>query len=128
MTPSPEILVSRARELRRAGDLPGALDLYRRAAAGSVDRAQLAHCLRHVGDLARETGDRTTARDALGRAETIYRCEVSDALGLANTVRLRALIDDDAAQWRDARLLYIAAAADGLDLSAAIAECDRHLA
>ncbi|MCW3846148.1 hypothetical protein OF829_02785 [Sphingomonas sp. LB-2] len=100
---------------------------YREAAGLAAEPAELAHCLRHVGDLARETGDAETARAALDEAERLYRGEVDDRLGLANTVRLRALLDDDKARWRDARALYMIAAGDGWDLADALAECDRHL-
>jgi hypothetical protein len=89
---------------------------------------ELAHCLRHIGDLAATAGDREAARDALERAEQLYRATIHDPIGLANTVRLRALLEDDRERWRDARTLYVLAAAAGWDLAAALAECDRHLA
>jgi len=128
MADSFQSLLALARDAHRTGDASAALDLYHRAAAASSDPADLAHCLRHVGDLARQAGDREAAREALDRAEYLYRETVSDPLSLANTMRLRALLDGSTGRWREARQLYEAAATDGCDLADALDECDRHLA
>lgn len=103
-----------------------ALDLYRRAASSFDAPSDIAHSLRHVGDLARELGDSALSREALDDAEVLYRTRVSDPLALANTVRLLALLDGDHDRWREAGMLYRAAAAQGLDLTDALAECKRN--
>jgi tetratricopeptide (TPR) repeat protein len=122
-------LISQAYARRRTGDAEGALALYRRAELGLAGDAKgRAHCLRHIGDLERELGRRGEAREALRKAEHLYRGPAADSLSLANTVRLQALLESDPARWREARALYEQAAAEtGLDLTAAFAECDRHL-
>lgn len=122
-------LVEDAYRVRRAGDPEASLALYREAERVFADYpAGRAHCLRHIGDLARELDRREDARAALTEAERLYRSAVSDGLSLANTVRLLALLDGDGARWREARALYAAAAREtGCDLNAALAECDRRL-
>jgi hypothetical protein len=81
-----------------------------------------------MGDLARELGRPDEARAALLKAEQLYRNEASETLGLANTIRLLALLDDDPARWRAARKLYeLAASQRGINLDAALDECDRNL-
>lgn len=123
-------LVERAYAIRRAGDRATSRELYRQAAtAFGDDLSGRAHCLRHIGDLERELGRSTQAREALREAESLYRTSVNDVLSLANAVRLLALLDGDRAMWRDARTLYEKAGIErGLDLGAAFAECDKHLA
>lgn len=124
----PALLIEQARAARHAGDTAGALDLYRRALGTSGDDAATrAHCQRHIGDLAREMGEPDAARTALREAEAYYR-QTDDPLSLANTLRLLALIDGIRDHWEEARALYLRAAATGLPLTEAIAECDRQLA
>jgi tetratricopeptide (TPR) repeat protein len=124
----PWLLVEQASAARRAGNRSAAFELYNEAWSLSRDAAVYAHCQRHMGDLARELGRPDEARAALLNAERLYRSEVSDTLGLANTVRLFALLEGDPARWRDARELYeLAASQGGIDLNAALDECDRHL-
>ncbi len=119
-------LIDQARRARRDGDRATALDLYRAAAAGAGGATQRAHCLRHIGDLAHELGRDDEARAALDEAEVLYRGAVDDPLSLANTIRLRALLDDDRMAWREAGALYDAAALrTGLDLAVAVEECAR---
>lgn len=121
-------LIEQARAARRAGDTAGALDLYRRALEASGEAAAVrAHCQRHIGDLANEMREPETARAALREAEAHYR-QTDDPLSLANTLRLLALIDGTRDHWQEARALYLRAAAMGLPLTEAIAECDRQLA
>lgn len=122
-------LIKRAHAARRGGDAVGALALYRAARDQSDgDLSARAHSLRHIAELMFELEQDKDARVALDAAEALYRGPVSDTLSLANTLRLRALLDGDAAHWMEARALYVRAAAEtGLDLAAALAECDRRL-
>jgi tetratricopeptide (TPR) repeat protein len=123
-----ETIVAQARATRHAGDLAGALALYRDALAAAANETDRAHCLRHIGDLARAQGLEGEAVVALRRAETIYRAGVGDTLSLANTVRLLALVEGNASGWQEARALYAKAADEsGRDLREAIAECDHHI-
>jgi tetratricopeptide (TPR) repeat protein len=122
-------LVRYAYTLRRDGDAAAALNAYRAAceAFGAQDQGR-AHCLRHIGDLARELGHQDEARTAIHEAERLYRTTVDDTLALANTLRLRALLDDDKTAWSEARTLYQRVADEkGLDLAPALAQCDAHL-
>jgi tetratricopeptide (TPR) repeat protein len=130
MTSTAEALIENAYVARRSGDANAALGLYRRAARASEDSASRAHCLRHIGDLERDAGNLDEALETLREAEALYRESVSDSLALANTVRLIALITGEVERWREARGLYEyehAAQETGYDLTAAFAECDRHL-
>lgn len=123
-------LIERARAARQVGDMGAALALYREAELASSEHPSArAFCLRHIGDLEREQGRIDAARTALAEAERLYREAPGDTLSLANTVRLRALLDGEPHAWREARALYSRAADEhGLDLGAALEECDRHLA
>ena len=127
--PEAENLVHAVYALRRAGERERALQTYCDAcAAFGNDDAGRAHCLRHIGDLAAELGHCGDARTALKEAEELYRGSIDDTLALANTLRLLALLDDDKSIWAEARVVYLRAAlVTGLDLRAAINECDRHL-
>lgn len=122
-------LIKQAYDVRRAGDAVASLRLYRSAADAAGDNPALrAHCLRHIGDLERESGRGAEADTALIEAEAMYRSVVVDPLSLANTVRLRALTRGGGDLWREARTLYEEAErSTGMDLSAALAECDLHL-
>lgn len=128
MSIDPFVLIEEARVERGAGNRSAAFELYNEASSVSQDAAVRARCQRHMGDLARELGRADEARAALRNAERLYRTEVNDTLGLANTMRLIALIDDDPSIWQDARELYeLAASQRRIDLHAALDECDRHL-
>ena len=128
MSTDPLMLIEQARVARGAGNRTAALALYNEASSIRNDAAVRAHCQRHMGDLARELGRPDEARAALLNAERLYRTEVNDSLGLANTIRLLALLDDDPLRWRDARELYeLAATQCGSNLNAALDECARNL-
>src|SRR3978361_305351 len=93
-------LIKQAYDVRRAGDAAASLGLYRSAADAAGDYPALrAHCLRHIGDLERESGRLAEASAALIEAEALYRSVVSDRLSLANTVRLRALTTGASDLW-----------------------------
>jgi hypothetical protein len=121
-------LIEQARIARGAGDRSAAFELYAQASSSTHDAAVRALCMRHMGELAMELGRPNEARTALMDAERIYRTEVSDTLGLANTIRLLALLDGDPLKWRDARKLYeLAASQLGISLKSALNECGRNL-
>jgi tetratricopeptide (TPR) repeat protein len=121
-------LVRHAQTLRRDGNAVEALKAYRAACEAYTQDSGRAHCLRHIGDLARELGLQDEARAVLQEAERLYRTTLSDTLALANTLRLRALLDDDKTAWSEARTLYQRVADEnGLDLAPALAECDARL-
>ena len=90
------------------------------------DPVGLAHALRHLSDVARERGEPSKAREHACEAVEIYR-KGGDRLGLANSIRLKALSAAGAVEakacWLEARALYSA-----LDVPAGVAECDSHLA
>jgi len=122
-------LIEQASAARRAGDDAASLNLYWKAVkAGTDDPAIRAHCLRHIGDLERQAGRAPEAHAALREAEALYRSMVRDPLSLANTIRLRALTERSDDLWAEARLLYAKVETEmGLDMSAAVQECDAHL-
>ncbi len=121
-------LVRYAYTLRRDGDAAASLQAYRAACEAYTQDSGRAHCLRHIGDLARELGLQDEARAAIREAERLYRTTVDDTLALANTLRLRALLDDDKTAWSEARTLYQRVADEkGLDLALALAQCDARL-
>ncbi len=128
MVDTTEALVQQAYAKRRDGDTAGALEAYRAAAAHfeqANDAPGQAHCLRHLGDILRQSGRGREAHDALQAAETLYRT-LDDPLGLANTLRQIALLHHGSFEalplWREARDLY-----RHLGIEAGVAEADCHL-
>jgi tetratricopeptide (TPR) repeat protein len=124
------ILINLAYSARRMGDLAASLQLYREAeAALHGHHWGRAHCLRHLGELARVLGRLDEARAARYEAEQLYRNEIADRLSVANTVRLLAMLEDERSKRREARQLYTLAAIEtGLDLSQALDKNERRIA
>ena len=117
-----------ARRERAEGQFDNAEKAYANAAQlarSHGDKRLLAHALRHMSDLGRQRGETRAAWEHASEAAALYR-QSDDQLGLANAVRLQALSAADRNQakacWQEARDLY-----SSLGVSAAIAECDRHL-
>ena len=126
--------ISAAREARASGDVRTARNAYARAAdlaRSAGERGLLAHALRHISELARESGDLTQALSAGKEAVALYRAEPNaKSLDLANALRVNALAlgaseppSDPAYLWREARELHV-----NLGIEDAVAECDEHLA
>jgi len=89
-----EALIRQAEAFRAHGSPGEARASY--AAAADLSRAAAdplreAHALRHVSDLDRAAGDVGDALAVAERAVSLYRTQGSDALGLANALRLKAL-------------------------------------
>ena len=97
---------------------------------------QLAHKLRHLGDLLRERGDLERATPLLEEALALYRAETpleeahpAHALDVANAVRRVALLREESQEpaaavelWAEARELYAR-----LELAAGVEEAEQHL-
>jgi tetratricopeptide (TPR) repeat protein len=139
----PEALKGLGQIERDLGNLPAALQHYREAAdlerSRSHDPAQplkLAHTVRHIADLLRESGDLLPAGSYYDEALLLYRDHPETRpLDLANTLRGLALLKgatghSEAAivYWQEARELYAdAAIRTGLDLQPAYDEIDRQI-
>ncbi|HXS48722.1 MAG TPA: hypothetical protein VN713_01205 [Sphingomicrobium sp.] len=130
---APELLMQRAKDERRRGQVAAAEASYAEAAslAGTGELAHLrAHALRHVAELAAEQGAGERALKAAEEAVAIYAADRgTHRLNLANARRVRALAlaalgrrQESAADWRAARELY-----EELGIEAGVAECDRRL-
>jgi hypothetical protein len=128
-----EMLMQRAKDERRAGDVAAAEASY--AEAASLAQTQelphlRAHALRHVAELAVEQGAGQRALDAAEEAVAIYASDPgTHRLNVANAHRGRALAfaalgrdADSAEDWRAARDTY-----EALGIDAGVAECDRRL-
>jgi tetratricopeptide (TPR) repeat protein len=95
-------------QLRRDQGHPSALALHEEAAIVQRrlgDASALAHTLRHVGDLAREGGDLAKAEASISEALDIYAHHPPDALEMANTLRVYAILKE--AQGADAEALQL---------------------
>ena len=95
----------------------------------SGDLPNLSHALRHVSEIARQTGDPDRALMAGSEAVSTCRTMVAPALEFANALRVVALAleasgrDSDAiALWHEARGRYLDAG-----VMAGVEECDAHL-
>jgi hypothetical protein len=130
---APEMLMQRAKDERRHGDLIAAEAHYAEAASLACTEASpllRAHALRHVAELAAERGAGERALEAAEEAVAIYASDAgTHRLNLANARRVRALAlaalgrtEDSAQDWRAARELY-----EQLGIAAGVAECDRRL-
>jgi tetratricopeptide (TPR) repeat protein len=126
----PELLMQRAKEERRRGDIAAAEASYTEAASLAGTGHLRAHALRHVAELAAEQGAGERALSAAEEAVAIYGADpATHRLNVANARRVRALAlaalgraEDSADDWRAARALY-----EELGIEAGVAECDRRL-
>ena len=126
-------LCKQAQIKRDRGDLAGAIDLYEEAITvykNDGEPRSLADCLRHLGDIQRETGDFIEAETHLLSALAAYK-RFAECLPLtfANTYRPLALLNEAMGRpekardyWLDALALYRQA-----DIAAGVAECQAHL-
>lgn len=108
-----------AEQLRRAGDLEGALVRQRRAVAlwrELGDPAPLAHAVRHIADMLVELGRAGEASEPIAEMLALYRqasgappLDVANALRSA-AVHAEAIGDSDSAEafWLKARQRYAA--------------------
>ncbi|MYA18260.1 MAG: hypothetical protein F4Z28_16605 [Gammaproteobacteria bacterium] len=94
----------------------------------SGDAIQVAHAVRHLGDVHRNAGRRAEAQGCYDESLTLYRSEASaPTLDVANAVRPMAILKADLGEreealalWREARELY---ATVGIDDGVEEAEC-----
>ena len=116
------------------GRLREALTGYQRAAGlarSANDMKQLAHALKHVGDLQRKLGEHRSAESAASEAVTLHRQSGSGvSLDLANALRVLALAQESLGQlskadgsWREARPLY-----EAVGVLPGVHECDERIA
>lgn len=101
------------------------------AAARECDAPlQLAHAVRHLGDVHRHAGRRTDAKSCYDEALTLYRnADAPPTLDVANAVRPMAILQADLgnpeealALWRKARDLYAT-----VDIAEGVEEAERWL-
>jgi tetratricopeptide (TPR) repeat protein len=131
---SADDLIAHARDARAQGRFESALADYQ--AAADIARAQgelpeLAHRVRHVGDLALELGQTGLAARAIEEAIALYQqVPNADPLDLANCTRAEALLrqaegrpSESRQAWQRAHALYAQAG-----VTAGVAECAEHLA
>lgn len=120
-------LRERAEEQRRNGDRETAIATYIEAVAAlriCDAPLKLAHTIRHLADLYRETGRRDESAKCYEEALAIYRGrDDTPRLDLANAIRGYAALTDDAALWREALELY-----RETGVEAGVAEASRRLA
>ena len=83
------------------------------AARESGDARQVAHAVRHLGDVHRNAGRRAEAKGCYDEALNLCRSEAAPTLDVANAVRPMAILKEDLgdreealALWREARELY----------------------
>jgi tetratricopeptide (TPR) repeat protein len=105
---------------RNAGDIDAAIKHYRHAAGlyrEIGDDLNLAHTIRHVGDMLREQRSLKESRACYEEAATLYRKHPeANRLDVANALRGYALLLDAATEsekakalWQEAREYYAAA-------------------
>lgn len=116
---------------RNQGRRNEAVRHYERAAAlarSHGDDHALAHALRHVADIVRDTGDAKRALEASEQAVSLYRAHGGTPLELANALRVNALAlcaageGDAQSLWAEARRLY-----SDEGVTAGVEECDLYL-
>lgn len=83
------------------------------AARQCGDAMQIAHAVRHLGDVHRNAGRRADAKDCYDEALNLYRGEAAPTLDVANAVRPLAILKADLGEreealalWREAKELY----------------------
>ena len=112
-------------------DAEGKLACYMEAvgvARECGDAMQLAHAVRHLGDVHRNAGRRADAKGCYDEALDLYRSAPSPpTLDVANAVRPMAILKADLGEhqealalWREARELYATA-----DIAEGVEEADR---
>ena len=134
-------LARQAQIARDRGDLSGAAQLQQEAVSrlGDGDPADLAHALRHLGDILGEAGRDEEAGTHYRRLCALRRDQPAPPLEHANTLRSLALhaeatgqIADAIRLWSEAKAAYADAgeqlrAMTGSDDNAGIAEAERRL-
>ena len=93
------------------------------AARESGDAMQIAHAVRHLGDVHRHAGRKADAKRCYDEALALYRREDSPTLDVANAVRPMAILQADLGHreealtlWKEARDLYVKAGiAEGVE-------------
>ena len=71
------------------------------------DALKLAHTIRHLGDIYRHEGQRDLAERTYREALSLYRThQRTSPLELANAIRGLAILQDDAGEVKEARLLW----------------------
>jgi tetratricopeptide (TPR) repeat protein len=119
---------------RDEGDLESALVAYEEATRlcrDEGDELLLAHTVRHVGDIQMDAGRLDSARACIEEALEIYRRKDNRRPGdFANALRSAAILremlgeaSESRTTWEEARAMYAE-----LEMSAAVAECDAHIA
>ncbi len=119
---------------RDLGRAHAALPVYEEAVAicrEKGDALDLAHTVRHLGDIQRHEGHAKLAEDCYLEALTIYRGDAqTPLLDLANAIRPLAILKDEAGEieeakrlWEEAKRLYAA-----VDVAAGVRECSARLA
>jgi len=97
------------------------------AAREGGDAMQIAHAVRHLGDVHRNAGRRAEAKGCYDEALDLYRSKAAPTLDVANAVRPMAILKADLGErkealalWREARELYAT-----VDIAEGVEEADR---
>jgi len=131
MTGAIQALIREAETFRAQGRPGEARASYAAAANLSrtlADPLREAHALRHISDLDRAAGDSGDALAAAEQAVSLYRTDGSDALGLANALRLKALALVALGQAEAAMPVWVEAAERyaAIGVTAGATECRAH--
>jgi len=94
------------------------------------DALKLAHTIRHLGDIHRHEGHRGLAEPCYREALSLYRSRETPPLELANAIRGLAILQSDAGEVKEARLLWAEARElyAAVKVEAGVAESSRRLA
>ena len=97
------------------------------AARECGDAMQVAHAVRHLGDVHRNAGRRAEAKGCYDEALDLYRGKAAPTLDVANAVRPMAILQADLGErkealalWQEARELYAT-----VDIAEGVEEADR---